>query len=88
MEIWKPYGRLVKVELDRADTGLEIVGDAKYKVTGRVIGVGDEVVGIHVGDRVLLNGAQGILANEAVLGPGVVLVGAPLILAIDVRETH
>lgn len=83
MPIYKPYGKLVLVKLDRADTGLEIVGDAKYKTTGEVIGVGPEVVGLHEGDHILINGSQPMIASE-VLGEGIVLVPAPLVLATRV----
>lgn len=83
MANWKPYAKLVLVALDRANTGLEIVGDAKYRTTGEVIGVGPEVVGLHEGDHVLINGSQPMVASE-VLGEGIVLVPAPLVLATRV----
>lgn len=86
MANWKPYAKLVLVALDRANTGLEIVGDAKYRTTGEVIGVGDEVVGLHVGDRVLINGATPMIASE-VVGEGIVFVPAALVLAVE-RVEH
>lgn len=79
---WQPVGKLVMVKLHRQQSLLDLSPSAEvvYKTTGDVLAVGPEVVGVAVGDVVLLNGQQGAIGSRE-LGEDVALVAAPLILA-------
>jgi hypothetical protein len=89
MAAWKPLGKMILVRLQTVGSALEIVGDEKYNGLATVIAVGDgfgDTVGPpRVGDVVLLNGPQGIIAHPE-LGEHIALVAGPLVLARRVEE--
>jgi len=83
---WEPSGNFLLVRLHTAGSKLEIVGEGKYNGLATVLGVGPLVtLPIVVGDVVMLNGPQGILAHPQ-LGEHTVLVAAPLVLARQVAD--
>lgn len=83
---WRPLGKFVLVRLHTTGSVLDLSNsDIRYNGLGEVIGVGADVEGVSVGDTVLLNGPQGIIAHEQ-LGEHIGLVAAPLVLARRVEE--
>ena len=85
MSNWKPLGKMVLVKLHTVGSALEIVGDEKYNSLATVLAIGESAEGLLVGDVVLLNGPQGIIAHPE-LGEHIALVAGPLVLARRVEE--
>lgn len=82
---WQPLGKYVLVRLHTKGSQLLLEGDVQYNGLGEVLEVGPEVEHVQVGDTVLLNGPQGLIAHVE-LGEHVALVAAPFVLAVQVAE--
>lgn len=87
MANWVPLGKYVLVRLHTKGSALLLEGDVQYNGLGEVLGVGADVEGVSVGDTVLLNGPQGLIAH-AELGEHVALVAGPLVLAKRVEAVE
>jgi co-chaperonin GroES (HSP10) len=81
---WKPLGKYVLVELHKRGSTLELSAEVSYNGLATVLAVGPgrlvEDGPLEVGDVVMLNGPQGLIAHKE-LGEDVALVAGPLVLA-------
>lgn len=86
---WKPLGKyvLVKLHLQNSLLDLTTSKEVRYKTTADVLAVGPDVVGVSVGDVVLLNGEQGAVGSRE-LGEHMALVPMPLLLAVRGPEVE
>lgn len=84
---WKPLGKFVLVRLHTQGSSLLLEGDVQYNGLGDVLAVvpGADGGEIAVGDVVLLNGPQGLIAHKE-LGEHIALVAGPLVLARRIEE--
>lgn len=86
MANWRPYGKLVLVELHKRGSALDLsASDVSYNGLATIVGVGPDVVGLNVGEVVMVNGPQGIVAHKE-LGEDRALIPAPLVLAVRLEE--
>lgn len=83
---WSPLGKFLLVKLHTTGSVIEIQGEGNYNGLATVLAVGPEAgAQVVVGDVVLLNGPQGLIAHKD-LGEHIALVAAPLVLARRVEE--
>ena len=83
---WKPYGKLVLVELHKRGSALDLsASEVTYNGLATIVAVGPDVVGLNVGEVVMVNGPQGIVAHKE-LGENRALIPAPLVLAVRLEE--
>lgn len=84
---WKPVGKMVLIKLHTKGSVLDLSGsDVQYNGLADVLGVGENVEqSILVGDTVMINGPQGIIAHSE-LGEHIALIPAALVLAKRANE--
>lgn len=87
MATWQPLGKLVLVRLHKTGSALQLdTSDINYNGLATVLDIGPEVAApVAVGDVVMLNGPQTIIAHKE-LGEDIALCPSPVLLARRVEE--
>ena len=86
---WKPLGKFVLVRWHRRGSALDLSSsEVVYNGLATVIAVGAEVVGVSVGDVVMLGQSASLISHKEFGEEDIALVPAPLLLAVREEAQH